>query len=99
MACADARYEVTLAISRGYLDLARSWSTGSIFSSTIVFFSPASRISVSERDPSEFTRSKAASPAYLTPFFTQVPCAVAKNRPSFHSVTRTIELWDSQLKS
>ncbi len=72
--------------------LAPSWSIGSTFSSTIVFFSPARRISVSERDPSEFTRSKAASPEYLTPFFTQVPCAVAKKRPSFQSVTRTLEL-------
>ncbi len=41
----------------------------------------------------------AASPVYLTPFFTQVPCAVAKKRPAFHNVTRTFEFCDSQLKS
>src|SRR5260221_5265580 len=91
---------VLLARRSGKDYLRPTWTADSEFlSRTIDFFSPANRISISVRDPSEFTRSSAASLGYWTPFFTQAPCAVAKNCPSFQSVTRTIEFCDSQLNS
>jgi hypothetical protein len=94
----EAKARVPQASSAGYL---APTSIGDCVgsSSMIDFFSPARRISIRERDPSEFTRRSAASPVYLMPFFAQVPFAVAKNCPSFQSVTRTPACCDSQLNS
>src|SRR5579862_124125 len=70
-----------------------------VSSNTIDLATPAKRISISDFEPSGFTRSSASSSEYLIPLFTQTPGAVATNSPSFNRVTRTPEPWVSKVSS
>src|SRR5579863_8009431 len=68
---------------------------GSVFLRTMAFAEPARRISMRERNPSEFTRRRTVFSLYFIPLLTHAPLADATNWPSLHQLTRTPELLDS----